>query len=213
VKKVLYLHGFASSPGGRKVSALRGILGVRNLELVVPDLNVPSFGSLDFHAMTRLAQSEAKRHEPSVIVGSSLGALVALELGRHGASPPLVLIAPALGFGRRWIEKLSPGDPILFFHHAQEKDLPIHRRFFEQLAEIESDREPPAAPVVVVMGTGDESVPFEHVREHWHRWKRSGRLFPGSRFVEVAGGDHGLVEQAPMIAAEIVRLALEETPV
>ncbi|HEX9148458.1 MAG TPA: hypothetical protein VF958_04770, partial [Thermoanaerobaculia bacterium] len=69
------------------------------------------------------------------------------------------------------------------------------------------------APVVVVMGTDDESVPFEHVREHWRGWEGSGRLLPGSRFVEVAGGDHGLVEHVPAIAAEIVRLALEETPV
>jgi hypothetical protein len=63
------------------------------------------------------------------------------------------------------------------------------------------------------MGTDDESVPFVQVREHWRRWEGSGRLFPGSRFVEVAGGDHGLVEQMPAIAAEIVRLALEGAPV
>ncbi|HEX5134152.1 MAG TPA: YqiA/YcfP family alpha/beta fold hydrolase [Thermoanaerobaculia bacterium] len=213
MKKVLYLHGFASSPGGRKVSALREILGSRNFEIVAPDLNIPSFRRLDFDAMARLAQWEAKRHEPSVIVGSSLGALVALEASSHGPRAPLVLIAPALGFGRRWIEKLAPGDPLFFFHHAEGRDLPIHRRFFEQLVAIESDREPPGAPAVVVMGTDDESVPFEQVREHWRGWEGSGRLFPGSRFVEVAGGDHGLVEQVPAIAAEIVRLALEETPV
>jgi uncharacterized protein len=213
VKKVLYLHGFASAPGGRKVSALRDILGQRSFEIVVPDLNIPSFRRLDFEAMARLAQREAKRHEPSVMVGSSLGALVALEAIRDGPRAPLVLIAPALGFGRRWIEKLAPGDPVFFFHHAEGRDLPIHRRFFEQLVAIESDREPPEAPVVVVMGTRDESVSFEQVREHWRDWESSGRLFPGSRFVEVAGGDHGLVEQVPAIASEIVRLALKETQV
>jgi pimeloyl-ACP methyl ester carboxylesterase len=213
VKKVLYLHGFASSPGGRKVSALREILGRRSFEIIAPDLNVPSFRRLDFDSMARLAQWEAKRHEPSVIVGSSLGALVALEASGRGPRAPLVLVAPALGFGRRWIEKLAPGDPLIFFHHAEGSDLPIHRRFFEQLVAIESDREPPGTPVVVVMGTDDESVPFEQVREHWRGWEGSGRLFPGSRFVELAGGDHGLVEQVPAIAAEIVRLALEETSV
>src|SRR5512141_3081604 len=91
VKKVLYLHGFASSPGGRKVSALRDILGQRSFEIVAPDLNVPSFRRLDFDAMARLAQWEARRHEPSVIVGSSLGALVALEASVHGPRAPLVL--------------------------------------------------------------------------------------------------------------------------
>jgi len=202
VKSVLYLHGFASSPAGRKVSALRELLADRDLEIVAPDLNVPSFRNLDFQAMARLAEREAKRNDPTVIVGSSLGAVVALEVSRLGAQAPLVLIAPAVGFGRRWIEKLEPGDPLLFFHHAAGRELPIHRRFFEQLAELEVDRDPPGVPVVVVMGARDESVPFAHVRTVWERWESSG-LAPGSRFLEIPEGDHGLVEQVDLIAREI----------
>jgi uncharacterized protein len=207
VKKILYLHGFASSPAGRKVSALRELLSDRELEIVAPDLNIPSFRRLDFDAMARLAQWEAKRHDPAVIVGSSLGALAALEVSRRGARAPLVLIAPAVGFGERWIEKLAPGDPLLFFHHAEGKELPIHRRFFEQLATLEVDREPPPVRVVVVMGRRDESVPFEHVRMVWRSWESSGALAPGSRFVEIPEGDHGLVEHIDTIAREIAGLA------
>jgi esterase/lipase len=211
VKTVLYLHGFASSPDGRKVSALREVLGRRGFEVNAPDLNLPSFRRLDFDAMVHSSAREAKRHQPSVIVGSSLGAVVALGVARGAGSAPLVLIAPAVGFGRRWIEKLPPGDPLPFFHHARESHQPIHRRFFEQMAGVEDDRDPPVAPVAVIIGNRDESVPFEHVREHWHAWERSGRLAPGSRFVEIPGGDHGLVDHVPTIAAEIIRLA-EETP-
>lgn len=211
MKKILYLHGFASSPAGRKVSALRDLLAGRELEIVAPDLNIPSFRRLDFDAMARLAQWEAKRHDPAVIVGSSLGALAALEVSRRGARAPLVLIAPAVGFGERWIEKLAPGDPLLFFHHAEGRELPIHRRFFEQLAALEVDREPPAVPVAVVMGARDESVPFEHVRRVWRDWEASGALAPGSRFVEIPEGDHGLVDHVETIAREIAGLA-EENP-
>ncbi|MEO8349339.1 MAG: hypothetical protein ABI610_10535, partial [Acidobacteriota bacterium] len=53
------------------------------------------------------------------------------------------------------------------------------------------------------MGTNDESVPFDHVRRIWEAWENSGPLAAGSRFVEIPGGDHGLVEQAGTIAREI----------
>ena len=48
---------------------------------------------------------------------------------------------------------------------------------------------------------------YEHVRRVWRTWEDSGRLAEGSRFVEVTGGDHGLVLSAETIAREIVALA------
>jgi uncharacterized protein len=207
VKKILYLHGFASSPAGRKITALKQLLEPRGFEISAPDLNIPSFRRLDFDSVARLALWESKTQSPAVIVGSSLGALAALEASRRGATAPLLLIAPAVGFGKRWIDKLPPGDPLFFFHHAAEKELPIHRRFFEQLAALETDRRPPPSPVTVVMGTNDASVPVELVREVWERWEGSGKLAAGSRFIDIEGGDHGLVEYVGTIAEELVRLA------
>ena len=212
MKNVLYLHGFASSPAGRKVAALTELLAPRGLRIVAPDLNVPSFRQLDFGAIARLALAEAERQAPVVIVGSSLGAVVALEISRLGAKAPLLLIAPAVGFGRRWTEKLPPGDAPLFFHHGEGKELPIHRRFFEDLAERSDADSPPSVPVVVVMGTDDESVPVDHVRGVWRKWETSGRLAPSSRFLEIPGGDHGLVEHVETIAREIAALAGDREP-
>jgi len=203
LKNVLYLHGFASSPRGRKIAALRERLEADGLRIVAPDLNIPSFERLDFRAMARLSFWEIKRHMPAVVVGSSLGAMVALEAARMGLKAPLVLIAPALGFGGRWMEKLPEGDPIRIFHFGEERELPIHRRFFEEMARADSDREPPAVPVTVLMGARDESVPIEGVRRIWRSWEESGRLAPGSRFIEVADGDHGLVDHVDRIAQEI----------
>jgi pimeloyl-ACP methyl ester carboxylesterase len=212
VKKILYLHGFASSPAGRKIVALRSLLESRGVGVVAPDLNVPSFLDLDFEAMVRVALAEWERHRPAVVVGSSLGALIAIEASRRGVRAPLLLIAPAIGFGQRWVERLPAGDPLSFFHHSEGRDLPIRRRFFESLAAVENGDDPPAVPVVIVMGTRDESVPIAHVREIWRRWDASGRLVPGSRFIEIAGGDHGLVEHLPLLAENIVDLFSRTPP-
>jgi hypothetical protein len=212
VKKILYLHGFASSPAGRKISALRDLLEPLGFEVVAPDLNIPSFRRLDFDAIVRLALWEAKRHSPAVVVGSSLGALATLEVSRRGATAPLLLIAPAVGFGKRWVEKLPPGDPLSFFHHGEGRELSIHRRFFEQLAAFDTDLRPPSAPVTVVMGSRDESVPVELVREVWTGWNESGSLASGSRLIEIEGGDHGLVDHIRPISQEIVRLASDAIP-
>ncbi|MFA6954541.1 MAG: YqiA/YcfP family alpha/beta fold hydrolase [Thermoanaerobaculia bacterium] len=204
--RILYLHGFASSPNGEKVHKLRGELGPAH-ELVAPDLNAPSFAELDFGAIVERALSAALDTHPDVIVGSSLGSLVALSVARRGIDAPLVLIAPAFGIADRWLSKLPDGDPITVFNHATGGDTKIHRAFFLDMANLTIDREPPAAPVVVFMGRMDESVPFERVESTWSSWERSGRLAPGSKFIEIANGDHRLVDHAGLIAAEIRRAA------
>jgi len=201
VKTVLYLHGFASSPAGRKVTLLKEKLD--GFRIVAPDLNRPSFERLDFGAMVEKTLAEAAACRPEVVVGSSLGALVALEACRRGLSAPMVLVAPALGFAGRWTEKLPPEDPPRFLHHATGQEKAIHRAFFEGMARLDVDREPPGVRVAVVMGVNDESVPFALVEDVWCRWVASKKLPAGSRLVEIAGGDHGLVAHVDEIAEEI----------
>lgn len=208
MKPVLYLHGFASSPEGRKIALLRESLPRGEFQVVAPDLNRPSFERLDFEAIVAEAARAAAESAPAVIVGSSLGALVALEVARRGVQAPLVLIAPALGFGARWTEKLAPGDPVRFFHHGQGRELEIHRRFFEQMVGVDADRDPPAGPVTILMGQKDESVPYDGVLAVWKRWKANEGLARGSHFVTIADGDHGLIAHVDRIAAEIRAAAL-----
>lgn len=198
----LYFHGFASSPDSAKVHALRDLLR-GDVELNAPDLNVPSFAQLDFDAMVQLGLARGLATPPAVIVGSSLGALVALEVIRSGIVAPLVLVAPALGVGDLWATKLPPGDPIDVFHHALGHDAPIHRAFFLQMAAVDVDRNPPPVPLTIFMGSNDESVPFDQVAATWRSWRE--RLVPRSLFIEIAGGDHGLTASVDLIAHEIRR--------
>jgi alpha-beta hydrolase superfamily lysophospholipase len=203
---VLYFHGFASSPGSAKIAALRPLLAPYGIELVTPDLNVPSFAELDFHAVVAHAVAEARRSEPRALVGSSLGALTALSVAKGGFARPLVLIAPALGVARRWAERIPESDPVRVFNYARNADAFIHRRFFVQMASLHVDDEPPPSRVTAIMGKKDETVPFEIVEETWRSWERAG-LAPGSRFIELAEGDHSLVSAADVIRDAIVEAA------
>ena len=202
---VLYFHGFASSPASAKITALRPLLAPDGIELDTPDLNVPSFERLDFDAVVERALASARTTTPSAMVGSSLGALVALSAAQRGLHVPLVLIAPALGVAQRWKTKIPDGDPVIVFNYARNADVPIHRAFFDRMMQLHVDDAPPPSRVTVVMGRRDETVPFDVVQETWRKWEASGRLVAGSRFLELEEGDHSLVAHA-----EIIREAIRE---
>ncbi len=204
VKSVLYFHGFASSPGSAKITALRPLLAPHDIELNAPDLNVPSFERRGFDAVVEHAVATARATPPRAMVGSSLGALVALATAQRGIDVPLVLIAPALGVARRWQTKIPDGDPVTTFNYARNADAPIHRAFFEQMTRLHVDDEPPPSRVTVIMGRKDETVPFHVVEETWRKWEASGRLAAGSRFLVLEEGDHSLVDDAEAICEAIV---------
>lgn len=202
---VLYFHGFASSPASAKITTLRPLLAPHGIELNAPDLNVPSFEKLDFDAVVEHALAIARTTPPRAMVGSSLGALVALATAQRGVDVPLVLLAPAFGVARRWQTNIPDGDPVMTFNYARNADAPIHRAFFEQMTRLHVDDEPPRSRVTVLMGRKDETVPFAIVEETWRTWEASGRLAAGSRFIVLEEGDHSLVSHA-----EVIRQAIEE---
>lgn len=204
-QSVLYFHGFASSPLGRKVEALTKILAPDRITLNAPDLNVPSFERLDYEAMVREGLRAGRSRPPQAVVGSSLGALVALGVLQQGVRAPLVLIAPALGVTSRWHERIGSADPVMVYNFALDRESPIHRAFFDQMARVTVDEQPPPVPVTIVMGSHDESVPIERVKAVWEKWENSGALRAGSRFIEIADGDHGLTSFVDIIAEEIRR--------
>jgi predicted esterase YcpF (UPF0227 family) len=207
VKSVLYFHGFASSPASAKITALRPLLAPHGIELNTPDLNVPSFERLDFEAVVTHALDRARDTPPRALVGSSLGALIALAVAKRGVAVPMVLIAPALGVAQRWSEKLPSGDPVTVFNFARNADAQIHRAFFEQMATLEIDVAPPPSRVTAIMGRRDETVPFDMVEARWCEWEESGALAADSKFVVIEEGDHGLVDQARVIEDAIVEAA------
>jgi uncharacterized protein len=204
VPSILYLHGFASSPESQKIQSLRPLLAPEGIVINAPDLNVPSFEKLDFDAMVEKAMEDRRpRLSPQAIVGSSLGAVVALGVVKRGLRAPLLLIAPALGVSDQWLSRIPEGDPVIVPNYAIDEDAPIHRAFFEQMAALRLDEAPPPVRVTIIMGSKDESVPPARVAAVWRSWQSSGALVKGSKFVEIPDGDHSLTAHVDAIAREI----------
>jgi len=100
---ILFLHGWTSTPGGIKPTYLKDH-GHTVLNPALPDD--------DFDAAVRIAQAEFDRHHPDVVVGSSRGGAVAMNI--NAGSPPLVLLCPAW---KHWgtARTVKPGTIILLF--------------------------------------------------------------------------------------------------
>jgi hypothetical protein len=82
--KILFLHGWQSVPGGVKPTYLTQH-GHQVINPKLPDD--------DFAAAVRIAQAEFDTHQPDVIVGSSRGGAIAMNMNSGAAS--LVLLCPA----------------------------------------------------------------------------------------------------------------------
>lgn len=105
---ILFLHGWKSIPGGVKPTYL-----ARHGHTVIN----PALPDEDFAAAVRIAQAEFDRHQPQVVVGSSRGGAVAMNIDSGPAR--LVLLCPAW---KHWgtARKVRPGTVIM---HSRDDDV------------------------------------------------------------------------------------------
>ena len=106
--KILFLHGWHSVPGGVKPTYLKD----HGHEVINPRLDDD-----DFDAAVCTAQAEYDQHKPDVIVGSSRGGAVALNI--NSRDTPLVLLCPAWK-NRGTVKTLKPNSLIL---HSRNDDV------------------------------------------------------------------------------------------
>ncbi len=106
--KILFLHGWHSVPGGVKPTYLKE----HGHEVINPALDDDDFG-----AALATAQAEFDKHQPQVVVGSSRGGAVAMNINSGDAK--LVLLCPAW---KKWgtVKTVRPSTVIL---HSKNDDV------------------------------------------------------------------------------------------
>lgn len=169
---IIYLHGFASGPGGQKGRHVRAWAEARGIPFHAPDLNLPDFEHLRISSQVEAVEALLGMYpEPPVVVGSSLGGLVAAAVASRGhVVDRLILLAPAFGFARRrlsgprWSGYRRRGT-LKVFHYARNAWLQLGPDLLEDLANWKDDLAwRLEVPVVILHGVEDESVPIAESR-------------------------------------------------
>ena len=109
--KILFLHGWTSVPGGRKPTFLKDS-GHTVLNPALPDD--------DFDEAVRIAQAEYDQHHPDVVVGSSRGGAVAVNIDSQDT--PLVLLCPAW---RKWGTATTVKENATILHSRADDVVPF----------------------------------------------------------------------------------------
>ncbi len=167
--RIVYLHGFASSPGSKKAQFFRGRFAELGIGLEIPDLAEGDFAGLTVSGQLRVIE-RASRGEPVTLMGSSMGGyLAALYAARHPEVDKVVLMAPAFCFQRRWRETLGEAKmeewrrsgALEVFHYGEGRAVPVGYQLIEDAQQYE-DYPDVAQPVLIFHGQNDTVVPPEY---------------------------------------------------
>jgi pimeloyl-ACP methyl ester carboxylesterase len=130
MSRILYLHGFASSPASNKARFFSKYLRDAGAQVEILDL---ADGDFEHLTLTRQLQviERAAAAEPVALIGSSMGGyLAALYATRHPEATRIVLLAPAFCFARRWEERMGAAaieewrttGTVSVFHYGDNRD-------------------------------------------------------------------------------------------
>lgn len=179
VRRVVYLHGFASSPASSKATWFGDELRARGVSFECPDFNQPAFETLTISRMLEqtAAAIRAAADGPVALVGSSLGAFVALHAADRdttGLVDRVILLAPALDFGGNRLKQLGPHGIddwrregyITIWHYAYGEARRCEYGLYEDAAKYDALSLDVRWPALVFQGRQDELVDTAMV-ERW----------------------------------------------
>ena len=166
--RVVYLHGFASSPASSKAQAFARRFAELGIRLEIPDLAEGNFEGLTITGQLQVVERLAGG-KPVWLIGSSLGGyLAALYAARHAEARKAVLMAPAFEFARRWRQRLGDREAeawkrtgyLSVYHYGAGQDRRLGYKFLEDGRQYE-DYPAFDQPALVLHGNNDDVVPCE----------------------------------------------------
>ena len=207
IGRVAHVHGFSSDANSHKGIYLARELKKVGVELVLPDLTMPSFEEITFTAALRVLDEmdrDAPGEGPWRISASSMGAyVVALWAERHPEKVDrLVLLCPAFGLAKQF-EALVGSDAMALWEEQGWLDLegpqgdlrPVQWRFIEDARRYPTHPEV-GCPTVIVHGRQDPTIPVESSRKY-------SATRDHVRLIEV-DDDHSLAGSLERITAEVL---------
>ncbi len=215
----LFLHGFRSHCDGEKAQALAAHARGRGYSWARFDLAAhgASSGTLEEQTVSgwledALSVVERYAPRPLILVGSSLGAWLAVGLARSGRVPVagLVLLAPAFNFLQRYYASLSedlrrqwradgylalpdlyaPAGTVYRLGHRLIEDADLH--------DVLSSPVTLPCPLTMIHGEQDSVVPLAVSKAFLGHAQA-----PAKRLVVIPGGDHRLTAAIPRILEEV----------
>jgi pimeloyl-ACP methyl ester carboxylesterase len=213
--RVLYLHGFASSPKSSKASFFATKFAARGIAVESPDLNEPDFSTLTVTRMLgQVSDCIDSGTDPVVLVGSSLGGFVAVHAAQQHPTriTRVVLLAPALQFGAIRMQELGvevdawkASNRIDVFHYGYGRVMPVHYELYEDARRYDAWNAQLLQPTQVFQGRRDTAVDPVAVEE-WCRSRPNVEL-------HMVEDDHQLLESREFIWTQVRRfLELPESP-
>jgi uncharacterized protein len=164
--RLVYLHGFASSPQSSKAQFFRKGFEEKGLALEIPSLDRGDFTHVTITGQLQVID-DAVDGQPSILIGSSLGGyLAALYAATHANVEKLVLLAPAFQFPSRWRERYSASDlerwqregTVPIFHYGYNREIPLGYQLMVDSRNYEDEPEF-TQPALVLHGSRDPVVP------------------------------------------------------
>ncbi len=215
----LFLHGFRSHCDGEKAQALVAHARARAYSWVRFDLAAhgASSGALEEQTVSgwledALAVAERTAPRPLILVGSSLGAWLAVAMARMRRVPVagLVLLAPAFNFLQRYYASFSedlrrqwradgylalpdlyaPAGTVYRLGHRLIEDADAH--------DVLSSPITLPCPLTIIHGERDDVVRPSVSEAFLHQVRA-----PAKRLIVIPGGDHRLTAAIPRILEEV----------
>jgi pimeloyl-ACP methyl ester carboxylesterase len=172
MNRILYLHGFASSPASSKARFFAERLRTAGARIDIPDLADGDFEHLTISGQLRVI-ARAGAGDPVALVGSSMGGyLAALYAARHPEVSRVVLLAPAFGFAAHWAERMGAEavaawretGTVEVFHYGEKRQHPLSYALLDDGLRYE-DYPDFRQPALIFHGAQDDIVPARYSGE------------------------------------------------